>query len=197
MDSKAQPPNNKQVSFVISPAVTQEKNVANLLSLPELKPVSLNVASKPHNFELAEEILAKIHNVIASWTQELQRLQQQIEETYLSGPLVDGWLESHPPQEQADLVQPPSPETPETPEPSESNLSANLPGYYLHGRKEDGQVYTQLCPPEQVADVSVAISRYQKLTQLLQHKQELDNRLSQLIASLEANYNNLTPSSQK
>ena len=188
MDSKGQPPNNQQVSFLISPSVSQGKNPANLLSLPEFKPVTLNLAPQSYHSELAEEILAKIHNLVATWKQESQRLQRQIEETYLSGPLVDGWLESHPPQEQADLAQP----SPGNPESSESNLPATLPGYYLHGRREDGRVYTQPCPPEQVADVSVAIARYQKLTQLLQHKQKLDNRLSRLTASLQATYNNLT-----
>jgi hypothetical protein len=57
-------------------------------------------------------------------------------------------------------------------------------GYRLCGLDASGTVWTRPCPPDQVASVSMAIARYQKLRQLLGRKQYLETRLSQLAETL-------------
>jgi hypothetical protein len=57
-------------------------------------------------------------------------------------------------------------------------------GYRLCGLDAAGQTWSRPCPPDQVASVSLAIARYQKLRQLLTRKQDLETRLSQLAETL-------------
>lgn len=45
-------------------------------------------------------------------------------------------------------------------------------------------MWTRPCPSEQVAGISMAIARYQKLRQLLGRKQYLELRLNQLAETL-------------
>lgn len=154
---------------------------------------------EPHNPRqathpgLALGILKEIETSISSWHRELKQLQIQIEEVYMEGPIVDGWLESHP----ADPSSPP----PSLLRHAEidrllnyvemiSNQSPNALGelpradYRLCGLDADGQLWTRPCPADQVAQVSLAIARFQKLRQLLKRKQYLESRLSQLSESL-------------
>ena len=62
--------------------------------------------------------------------------------------------------------------------------AASASGYRLCGLNEDGQLWFRHCPPEQIAVVSLAIARYQKLKLLLARKQSLETRLSQLAETL-------------
>jgi hypothetical protein len=57
-------------------------------------------------------------------------------------------------------------------------------GYRLCGVDASGQVWSRLCPIEQLPSVSVAIARYQRLSHLLRRKQYLENRLEQLAKTL-------------
>ena len=78
---------------------------------------------------------------------ELQQIVRQIQDLYLEGPIVDGWLESYP---------------------QTSQLGSQAIAYRLCGRDATGQTWSHHCPVNQLASVSVAIARYQKLQQLLE-----------------------------
>ncbi len=155
--------------------------------LPKLK--SSNVFSHHHtpNPALAINLLQDIAQVVHRWQKELKELKQKIEAIYLAGPIIDGWLESYPRKGQTencldsvqDLISP------------EDKL-ADCSRYRLCGLHEDGKLWYRACPAEQVADVSIAIARYQKLKQLLNRKQDLEYRLEQLAVDLASLCSSLT-----
>jgi hypothetical protein len=68
----------------------------------------------------------------------------------------------------------------------DSQVACETPrtGYRLCGLNPDGQVWSYPCPAEQVASLSLAIARYQKLRQLLGRKQYLETRLNHLAQTL-------------
>ncbi|MCU0525406.1 MAG: hypothetical protein MUF72_11330 [Elainella sp. Prado103] len=172
--------------------------VAQSLALPKSKPPSFSKHRHAVNPELAIGLLKEIETVVVNWQLSLEQTVLEIQALYLDGPIVDGWLESHPygsPQVMQpigtatlrhaeidrlmDYVEeicrvPPAPETGELPR----------TGYRLCGLDADGQLWSRPCPAQQVPYVSLAIARYQKLRILLAKKQALENRLNQLIQNL-------------
>lgn len=88
---------------------------------------------------------------------ELQQIVRQIRDLYLEGPIVDGWLESYPQAEQ---------------------LGEQPIGYRLCGLDPNGQMWSHHCPVNQLASVSIAIARYQKLQQLLERIRNDARRLA-------------------
>jgi hypothetical protein len=174
------------------PAQESEGKTPNL---PKFKPPSFTSHRNGANPALAMNLLQEIQDKAASWQVELQKIVLKIQELYLEGPIVNGWLESHEkepePRSQAtatlrhaevehliDYVE---------------EICANgktiayqspRAGYRLCGLNAAGEVWSRPCPPEQVASVSMAIARYQKLRQLLGRKQYLETRLTQLAESL-------------
>lgn len=168
------------------------------LALPKSKPPSFSKHRHAVNPDLAVGLLKEVETVVVNWQLSLEQTVLEIQALYLDGPIVDGWLESHPygsPQ----VMQPigtatlrhaeidrlidyveeicrvsPSPETGEIPR----------TGYRLCGLDADGQLWSRPCPAQQVPYVSLAIARYQKLRILLAKKQALENRLNQLIQNL-------------
>ena len=53
--------------------------------------------------------------------------------------------------------------------------------YYLCQLNSSGQIESEQCPPEQVPMLSMAIARYQRLTQLIKQKQTLETKLQAVI----------------
>ncbi|MEO1392124.1 MAG: hypothetical protein AAFV90_04365 [Cyanobacteria bacterium J06634_5] len=53
--------------------------------------------------------------------------------------------------------------------------------YWLRTLDDDGTVRSQVCPPEQIAVVSVAIARYQKYKQLVAQKEAIEAKLQQAV----------------
>ncbi|MEA5598875.1 hypothetical protein [Rivularia sp. UHCC 0363] len=162
-------------------------------SLPKFKSPNFSSHHNAPNPALASNVLVEIQEIVAGWQTELHKIVRQIQELYLQGPIVNGWLESH--------EKDPEPEATATlrhaevdrlmdyveeicaalPEPS---LKSNRTGYRLCGLDDSGEVWCRPCPPEQVASVSMAIARYQQLRQLLGRKQKLETRLNQLAETL-------------
>ena len=162
-------------------------------TLPKFKSPSFSNHHHAANPALAMSLLQEIEEIVSGWQKELQSIVRQIQDIYIDGPIVDGWLESHPresseksegvrhaetdrlmdyvPQE---LNQPNAKVTCETPR----------TGYRLCGLDANGKFWSRPCPPDQVASISVAIARHQKLRQLLTRKQDLETRLSQLAETL-------------
>lgn len=162
-------------------------------SLPKLKSPSFSSHRNAPNPALASNVLQEIQEIVAVWQTELHKILRQIQDLYLQGPIVNGWLESHEKE--------PQPEATATLRHAEvdrlmdyvEEICANQAkvssessrtGYRLCGLDNSGEVWSRPCPPEQVPSVSMAIARYQQLRQLLGRKQKLENRLNQLAETL-------------
>ncbi|GAB4141862.1 MAG: hypothetical protein Fur0046_18080 [Cyanobacteria bacterium J069] len=151
---------------------------------------------------LALGILREIEGTLLSWQRELQRLQLEIQELHLEGPIIDGWLESQP-----NGATPPEAEflrhaeidslmgyVETICEAAPDGMIQDTPraGYRLCGLDADGQVWSRACPPERVPQVSLAIARCQKVRQLVTRKTDLESRLSRLAEHLVAVHSELT-----
>ncbi|WP_066380905.1 MULTISPECIES: hypothetical protein [unclassified Anabaena] len=170
-----------------------QDNEGKTPSLPKFKTPTFSNHRHGANPALAMNILQEIQEEVALWQTELQLIVQQIQDIYLEGPIVNGWLESNPwdveqggtatlrhaeVERLIDYVQ-------EICDPNGTPPNPSLrTGYRLCGVDESGKLWSRPCPPNQLATVSLAIARYQKLRQLLGRKQYLETRLSQLAESL-------------
>jgi hypothetical protein len=170
-----------------------QENGGKIPSLPKFKTPTFSNHRHGANPALAMNILQEIQEHVAGWQKELQTIVQQIQDIYLEGPIVNGWLESNPwdvehggkatlrhaeVERLIDYVEEICDPDSKTPNPSLRT------GYRLCGVDASGKVWSRPCPPNQLATVSMAIARYQKLRQLLGRKQYLETRLSQLAETL-------------
>ncbi|MGV0107714.1 hypothetical protein [Nostoc sp. DSM 114167] len=170
-----------------------EENGNKTPSLPKLKTPTFSNHRHGANPALAMNLLQEIQETVAGWQTELQNILKQIQDIYLEGPIVNGWLESNPTE--------PEPGGTATLRHAEVDRLMNyveeicatggkvsyqssITGYRLCGVDDTGKVWSRPCPPDQVPNVSMAIARYQKLRQLLGRKQSLETRLSQLAQTL-------------
>jgi hypothetical protein len=183
-----------------------------LPTLPRVKSANFTTHRNAANPALATNLLKELQSIVLNWQQDLQQVLRQIQDLYLEGPIVDGWLESYTCQdgeapefrhaevdclmnyvEKLSTNSEPS-ETDTTPaygtqqqsEAIRASAQANPTGagYRLCGLNEDGQLWFRHCPAEQVPAVSLAIVRYQRLRTLLSRKQDLENRLCHLSETL-------------
>ncbi|MEB3290544.1 MAG: hypothetical protein VKI82_11560 [Leptolyngbya sp.] len=156
------------------------------------------------NPALALKVLQDIHLAVESWHGELRQTVQQIQDLYMEGPIVDGWLETMDsstaqakdaaallrhadPQALAGYVDSlyetlgdPDQAASASPDPS----SADSPSYRLCSLNTDGQLQCMPCPPEQVSTLSLAIARHQKLRQLVDQKRYLEAKLKRAVEVL-------------
>jgi hypothetical protein len=170
-----------------------EENGGKTPSLPKLKTPTFSNHRHGANPALAMNLLQEIQETVAGWQIELQNILKQIQDIYLEGPIVNGWLESNPKE--------PEPGGTATLRHAEVDRLMNyveeicatggkvsyqssINGYRLCGVDDAGKVWSRPCPADQVPNVSMAIARYQKLRQLLGRKQSLETRLSQLAQTL-------------
>ncbi|PSR18607.1 hypothetical protein C8255_06450 [filamentous cyanobacterium CCP3] len=151
------------------------------------------------NPALAVKVLQDIQMAVEAWHQDLRQTVQRIQALYMEGPIVDGWLETiddqsgkataidsallrhGDPQDLSgyvdrlcQLLESPDP-------PSSPGQALGRPGYRLCNLDSDGRVQHFPCPPEQLSTISLAIARYQKLRQLLDHKQFLEAKLKRTV----------------
>ncbi len=162
-------------------------------TLPKFKTPSFSNHRHGANPALSMNMLQEIQEKVASWQIELQEIVQHIQDIYLEGPIINGWLESNPQ----------APETGGTATLRHAEVDRLMDyveeicandekdtdkplrtDYRLCGVDTAGQVWSRPCPVEQVPSVSIAIARHQRLRQLLVRKQDLENRLSQLAETL-------------
>ncbi len=140
---------------------------------------SLHLSGHRHglNPALVTSLLTDMQSTAQRWQQELQKILVDLQDLYLEGPIVAGWLESQPqatdPQLVARIAARPV-----------SELASPGSGYRLCGFDAEGRVWSKYCPPDQVPGVSMAIARYQKLRSLLDRKQTLEQRLTELAETL-------------
>ncbi|MGA7934266.1 MAG: hypothetical protein WCA35_12025 [Kovacikia sp.] len=177
---------------------------ATIPDLPRLKSPTFTTHRNAANPALTMNLLKEMEVIVAGWQEELQQVLRQLQDLYLEGPIVDGWLESYTHQEgeapafrHADVdclidyvekmrgstrLEPDSVPSPDRTLLPEQGISAA--GYRLCGLNEDGQLWFRHCPSEQVPSVSIAIARYQRLRILLSRKQYLETQLSQFAETL-------------
>ena len=178
------------------PAAPAGPSRSDSLPQPKVKPPSFSSHRHALNPALAVGILREVESVVVGWQLHLEQTVLEIQALYLEGPIVDGWLESHPvgsPQVMQplgatllrhaeierlmDYVE----EICRTSQPPD--LEART-GYRLCGLDAEGQLWSRPCPAQQMPYVGLAIGRYQKLRALLARKQSLETRLHQLIQNL-------------
>lgn len=196
-------------SMTVPPIPVGKQAAGKTPVLPKLKPPSFSNHRHGANPGLAMILLQEIEEVVGGWQKELQQVVRQIQDIYLEGPIVDGWLESHAREPEVEIgmlrhveadrvmdyveVETGNFASPHQPN---ANVTCEAPrtGYRLCGLNADGQSWSRLCPPEQVPSVSMAIARYQKLRQLLSRKQDLETRLTQLAETLVVLHSHLSES---
>lgn len=139
--------------------------------LPEFQPRSIPSFSNGVSPYLAMNLLKEMEARVSGWQEELQEILQQIQDIYLEGPIIEGWLESDS-QNRGRIFNYPS----QNPEPTV--------GYRLVGRDKNGNLWVRPCPPGELPSVIVALARYQKLLHLLERKEQLETYLTQLAESL-------------
>lgn len=169
-----------------------QDNECKAPSLPKLKTPSFTSHRNGANPALAMNLLQEIQQSVGAWQKEIQKIIQNIQELYLEGPIVNGWLESHEKQAESDkaatLRHAEVDHLMNYVEEICANPNVSCPssraGYRLCGLDANGKVWSRPCPQDQVASVSMAIARYQKLRQLLGRKQYLEIRLTQLAETL-------------
>ncbi len=162
-------------------------------SLPKFKSPSFSSHRNAPNPALASNVLQEIQEIVTMWQTELHKIVRQIQDLYLQGPIVNGWLESHEkdpqPSDTATLRHGEVDRLMDYVEEicaaqTQQKSSDKVAGYRLCGLDDNGEVWSRPCPPEQLPSVSMAIARHQKLRQLLADKQKLENRLNQLAETL-------------
>lgn len=169
------------------------KNSTKTPTLPKLKAAKISEHRHAANPALAMTLLKEIQEIVVGWQTELQTTVRKVQDLYMEGPIIDGWLESHPHEanEEVGSVRPAKGDrlmdyVAEVVDQSDEKVTYETPrtGYRLCGLDGDGQFWSRPCPPDQVPSVSIAIARYQKIKQLLNRKQELETRLTQLSETL-------------
>lgn len=177
-----------------------EEGIGKTPSLPKFKNPTFSSHRHAPNPALAMNILQEIQEHVAGWQQELKIILQQIQDIYLEGPIINGWLESSPqeaePKGTAALRHAEVEQLMNYVEEICANDGKATPqnqrtGYNLCGLDNSGKVWSRPCPTDQLASVSVAIARYQKLRQLLGRKQYLETRLSNLAQALVVLHSNI------
>jgi len=164
------------------------------LNLPKLKAPTFTSHRNAANPSLASSLLVEMQAIVENWHTELNQTLRQIQDLYLEGPIVDGWLESHSGQPLGDLSTLRYAEVDRLMTYIEEICAAPIPGtkdapkagYRLCGINADGQRWSYPCPAEQIPSLSLAIARYHKLRQLLDRKQQIEQRLSKLAETLVA-----------
>jgi hypothetical protein len=160
------------------------------------------------NPAIALTVLQDLQSGVMRYQSELRQLVQAMQALYTQGPVVNGWLDSSPPHKQANA----NPSTPnaalfrhadiddlisyvqsldtEETAPQATAASDTVPAdktiaqYWLCMLDQSGNVQACPCPTAQVATVSMAIARYQKLKQLTERKQWLERQLQTLVDAL-------------
>lgn len=150
-------------------------------ALPKIEQPRFTSHRNGVNPYLAMNLLKEMEGVVGRWQTELRQVLRQIQDIYMEGPIVEGWLET-------DYYTPTTaPGVPAVPKgnrgatkrsPAQNANSATR--YRLCGWDASGALRSRPCPPEELPSVSLAIARYQKLQHLLDRKQELENNLTQL-----------------
>ena len=159
------------------------------IHLPKPKSVTLTPHRNAPNPALAASLLQDMLTIVTTWQKELATIGQTIQNIYLEGPILDGWLESLGTVSQqdektqafrhADISQLVSfVEKLQVGKIQPEDIHTVPSNYRLCGINPDGQLWSYPCPPDQVPAVSMAIARHHKLRQLRIRQSDLETRLT-------------------
>ncbi len=157
------------------------------LHLPKVKFTPFTSHRNGVNPDLAINLLQDMLVQTQKWRAELKMVLLAIETLYHEGPIVDGWLESSTDKmvstasvlrhESLDRLMDYVDELCADPGNSQ-------PEYRLCGLNADGKAWSCPCPSDQIASISIAIARHQKLQILLTQKLQLETQLTHAAESL-------------
>ena len=164
------------------------------IHLPKPKSVSLTPNRNAPNPALAASLLQDMLAIVTTWQQELTTIVQTIQNIYLEGAILDGWLESLGTSSQQDETQAfrhadiselvSFVEKLQTGKIQPEDIHAVPSNYRLCGINPDGQLWSYPCPSDQVPAVSMAIARHHKLRQLLIRQADLETHLTRFSEDL-------------
>jgi hypothetical protein len=197
------PPGDKQpnatssasVSYAVKQSAPAEP--AALPLLPRAQRPTFSSHRNDANAALALDLLADVQGAIVGWHQALRDILLEIQELYMSGPIVDGWLESTNRQtnqtdldEHAAILRHGDPEqvaayVDQLAQQAQADATQQGSQYRLCTLDAEGQMQCQACPPGQLGVISQAIARNQKLRQLVSQKQYLEAKLKRASEALE------------
>lgn len=165
----------------------QEIDSGKAPTLPLFNSLRSRVA-EPQANPISEPKLTSECVAVATCEAQLRRIVAQIEDLYLSGPIVDGWLESRL-QVPEPAVTTSSQDTGKQPvgqeevnTPASEPVLPELPhtSYYLCGVDAAGKEWSYSCPGEQLPSIIMAIARHRKLQQLLERMYGWETHLKQV-----------------
>ena len=168
----------------ITPLKISQKSTC-VPSLPKIKPVQLSTNTHAPNPQLATILLQDLEQNLISWQRELKIIQKQIEDIYLEGAIINGWLESY---ESSKIKV--SKSAPDVHRQKEINAQAdhvNLSTshqYRLCRLDEQGRLWYRWCHPQQLGYLSMAIARYHRFRKLKTRQQDLCHHLQQFTETL-------------
>lgn len=189
------PTQTASVSYAVRQSISPEQ--AALPLLPQAKRPSFSSHRNDANAALALDLLTDVQGAIVSWHQALRDTLLEIQQLYMAGPIVDGWLESTNRQtqqtaldEHAAVLRHGDPAqvaayVEQLAQQAQADETTQGSQYRLCSLDADGQMQCQACPPEQLGVVSQAIARNQKLRQLVSQKQYLEAKLKRASEALE------------
>jgi len=179
----------EHISYSVPTFPTQDLD-SKTPDLPKFKTPSFSNHRHSANPGFIIGLLQEIQQAAVAWQNELEIVLKQIQDIYLEGQVINGWLESNTqPMEGTatlrhgeieailDYVQ----------QISQSEVTVNQSSrtdYRLCGVDANGQLWSRPCSVEEVPSLSIAIARYQKLRQLLGRKHYLESRLTKLSETL-------------
>lgn len=171
--------------------------IQQLPALPRTKRPVLSSHRHDANPAMALKVLQDIQTAVNGWHQELRLVIEQIQNLYLEGPIVEGWLEAVPEAgdsseaAEAAMLRHADPQDlqgyvdqhwgqPQTGQPT----PAGTPRYNLCSLDADGRLQCQFCPPDQLPYITRAVARHQRLRQHLSQKHYLESRLKRAVEVL-------------
>lgn len=171
---------------------------SDLPMLPRKKRSPISSHRHDANPALALKVLADIHSAVEGWHQALRQTLQAIQAIYQEGPIIEGWLEmvaheANPAADAAAILRHADPQEltgyvdrlcQSAAHSAPAAGSPTPPQYRLCSLDADGQMQCQLCPPDQLPVISLAVARHQKLRQHLNQKQYLEARLKRAVDAL-------------
>lgn len=183
IEPKPAPTPRLTVNDVVQPLRLHDE-VLQAPNLPRFKMPSFTSHDNAANPALSLGLLHELGTILRKWQVDLQGVLLQIQELYLEGPIVDGWLESMAGNSSDGETPSSKGMAQSTPKATTGTESKPGSGYRLCWLDADGKLSSRPCPPDQIPQVSLAIARYQKLRQLMSRRHHLETRFSQLAKTL-------------
>lgn len=140
-------------------------------ALPKLKTVPVSRHQHRANPHRVLDVLQGLEGHALVWAGQLQQVQREIQDLYLEGPLINGWLESVTTGKKID-----------------GKLLSSMGfegGYCLCGLDENGHLWSKPCPVNELPEVGMAIARFHRLKKLIDRKQDIEQHLYNLAQSLD------------